>query len=150
MRDRSNGPLYDTGDIVNAPGSIWHGAEVIAAITRAQLLASGQLIDAAAGDLAEITRRFFKLPVAMTAGVKARLEEAANRSGGGASVRGLWWDLMVASAVVARRNGSSSTVRVRISLPTAPGQVADQVFKLSAGGGDQGEPVITVLLPDED
>ena len=126
---------------------------VISTYTRAQAIEDGVLIDA--GAMAQ--EAGFKWPVALTSAVWADCvawSEHDSEKQAYQDESGRLWDvLFMASQAI--RAASDSGDRRNFSLYRVPrnGQshAAEEVtLKLIVGPGDQGEPVITILLPNED
>ncbi len=129
-------------------------AEVISVYSRAQAIADEVLVD-----VSVIAREAgFRIPVALTAGVFRDCVEwhASDNetSGAGQDQEGRLWDVvfMAYSAAKAEKSGQQ---RVRYSLYRVPRDGKSHQAKrvdldLHIGGGDQGEPVITIMLPEED
>ena len=126
---------------------------VISTYSRAQAIDDGFLINA--GSMAR--EAGFKWPVALTLGVwsdcvawsDSDTQEQVHQDESGR----LWDVLFMASHAI--RSASATGDQRHFSLYRVPrdGQTlaAEEVsLKLIAGPGDQGEPVITILLPNED
>ena len=125
--------------------------DVVFAYTRAQALADGVLIDA--GALARDAG--FRWPVALTA---AAWEDwvAWGPSDHEAQVpqdaTGRLWDVLVLAALTARSSGGSLLYFDLYRVPR-DGRARRPVLttlKLLVGPGDAGEPVVTILQPEED
>jgi hypothetical protein len=126
---------------------------VISSYSRAQALDDGVLIDA--GSMAR--EAGFTWPVAITSAAwcdcvvwsnSDNLQQVYQDESGR-----LWDVLYMASQAI--RTASGSGDRLHFSLYRVPrnGQsheAQEVTLKLIVGPGDQGEPVITILLPDED
>lgn len=124
---------------------------VIYAYTRRQALLDGVLID-----VTNLAREAgFHLPVAMTAAAWARCiawREADNARQTPQDEAGRLWDVLWMAARTARHaQGNRCTFEVyqvpRDGRSTHP---QPAVLHLHVGPGDAGEPVITILLPNED
>jgi hypothetical protein len=120
--------------------------------TRAQALADGVLVD-----VTETARKAgFRIPVAITAAAWSKTVQWSEFD----SVRqtpqdeaGRLWDVLWMSYAAARR--ASGGCRVHVQLRVVPRGGAVTRPRLTAlhmviGPGDEGEPVITILNPDED
>ena len=127
----------------------WTDADVIYSYTRAQAIEDGVLIDATIGDLAEVTRQHFKYPVAMTASVFAMIEKAVNHPKHCNDWRGVWHDILWMSRKNITRRSDASTHLFKVWI-TGAGQKRWNELKIQCHPGDQGEPVLTVMLPEED
>lgn len=127
--------------------------DVIFTYTRAQALADGVLMDA--GALAQ--EAGFRLPVAITASAWADCvawTKADSRRQIHQDETGRLWDvLFMASHAIRTEAGSGSRMRFRFYRVPRDGHSVEAnqaVLKLVIGPGDHGDPVVTVLLPDED
>lgn len=135
--------------------SIWADAQIISRYTRAQALTDGVLIEVSRAVSIEAG---FRWPVALTAGAWADAvawdERAEKAKPSGQSEAGRLWDVLFMARQALRR------------APFGEQRVAFQVLRLPATGsemhplpvtlhvspslGDDGEPVLTFMLPDED
>lgn len=127
--------------------------EVISTYTRAQAIEDGVLIDA--GSMAQ--EAGFKWPVAVTSAAWADCvawTEDDNRQQVYQDESGRLWDvLFMASHAIRTRSGSGDRLLFqlyRIPLDRRSTKAELTTLKLIVGPGDQGEPVITILLPHED
>ena len=127
--------------------------EVISTYTRAQAIDDGLLIDT--GSMAQ--EAGFKWPVAITANAWADCV-AWTENDSGKQVHqdqsGRLWDvLFLASHAIRTASGSGDRLLFQLYRVPRDGRSMEAVLttlKLIAGPGDQGEPVITILWPDED
>ena len=131
--------------------------EPISVYTRAQALDDGTLCD-----LTPIAGNYgFKIPMACTSGVWFALEwneadEARKDDATGQSTEGRLHDVLSLAAMAAReaaKQEGGSTVYFNALLVPRNGSVSKpltQQFILVVGPGDQGEPVLTLMLPGED
>ena len=127
--------------------------EVISTYTRAQAIDDGLLIDT--GSMAQ--EAGFKWPVAITANAWADCV-AWTENDSGKQVHqdqsGRLWDvLFLASHAIRTASGSGDRLLFQLYRVPRDGRSMEAVLttlKLIAGPGDQGEPVITILMPDED
>jgi hypothetical protein len=136
---------------------------VISQYTRADAFAAGTLVDALANDLATVTREHTS---AITPQVSVALTQALNSTIDAAvrSVRvdrtGVWHDLLTMSGVYktgklvrglafaihrAIQNGAAEKWR----FPVVIGAETVTVIA-SIDAGDDGEPVVTLMLPEDD
>ena len=121
--------------------------DFISRYTRAQAIEDGVLVD-----VSETAREAgIRIPVAVTRAVWERyvtLTPAAERAGN--DKRGRLWDVvwMLRFGIVANRNKSEFLYQLLVVTDSVrPSRVT---LKAMCGPGDDAEPVITVLLPDED
>jgi len=123
---------------------------IIFSYTRAQALKDGVLVD-----LTEWAKTLgFLIPVACTGvvweGFIVPPDEARHA---GQSERGRAHDLLWTLLCAIRRTPPSDVVCFSVLFQgtlSRPMQSAGQEFKAICGPGDLGEPVITVMLPEED
>jgi len=128
--------------------SLFDEADVIYTYSRAQAIEDGVLVDATIGDLAEVTRQHYKYPVAMTAAVFALMEQAVNHPKWCNDYKGVWHDILWMSRMFpVRRWETGCLFQVVI---TGTGRKRKHTLKIECGPGDDAEPVLTVMLPEED
>lgn len=127
--------------------------EVISTYTRAQAIEDGVLIDA--GSMAQ--EAGFKWPVAITADAWADCvawtEDDSDRQVHQDQSGRLWDVLFMASHAIRTGSGSGDRLLFKLYWVRRDGYSKEPILatlKLIVGPGDQGEPVITILLPDED
>lgn len=126
---------------------------VIFCYTRQQALEDGVLVDASA----MAKEAGFTLPVALTAAAWADAvawNEADNERQAYQDESGRLWDVLFMAAH-AIRSDSERRQPLFFSLNRIPRDGRSQssrqlALKLNLGPGDDGEPVITILLPGED
>lgn len=126
----------------------WKDAEVISRYTRAQALEDGVL-----ADISKLAcEAGFKYPVVVTSGVWAILEPSEELKAQGQSYEGRAWDLLNVLRWAIRGGDGGDTVEFSPLFVTRPGGEAAPVnLRSVCGPGDDGvEPVITVLLANED
>jgi hypothetical protein len=123
---------------------------VLFSYTRAAALADGVLVDLTAW--AQETG--FRIPVACTAAVWAEyLTPPPGSEAEGQSLRGRAHDLLWLLWLTCRQAGRTDRVTFQVRFLQAAGTgFACQTVPLQAvvGPGDDGEPVLTVMHPDED
>ena len=122
-------------------------ADLIHRYSRADALRDGALIDVS------VTAREagIRWPVALTCAAWGRCVSVPP----GVECqdeRGRLWDVVWLLAFTIRRAGSGSEVRFGVHVRNDNRQRTPPLVRLKAlcGPGDQGEPVVTVLMPDED
>ena len=124
-------------------------SEPIYRYTRAQAIEDGMLVDLTEWGSAEKGfRGGFGVPVAVTAAVWADLSVIPPSKAGSQDVRGRAHDLLWMASLAARRASSTATVLFRMILHV--GRRSSQTYKLMIHPGDHGEPVVTILRPNED
>lgn len=137
----------------NNPSTESFFGEVISTYTRAQAIEDGVLIDT--GSMAQ--EAGFKWPVAVTSAAWADCiawTEDDNRQQVYQDESGRLWDvLFMASHAIRNGSGSGDRLLFKLYRVRRDGYSKEAILatlKLIVGPGDQGEPVITVMLPDED
>ena len=124
--------------------SIWDEADMICCYSRADAIEDGVLIDISAVAQEE----GFRFPVAVTATVWEEYIKPDTTPG--QSVRGRVHDTlhMLTMAILARTEHGES---IFFSLfYTIEGRKTLVRLKAICGPGDKGEPVVTIMLPEED
>ena len=124
-------------------------ADLIHTYTRAEAIADGVLIDAMQGDFAEVSRQHYKYPIAMTAGVFDLIARAVANKRHCNDYKGVWHDILWMSRqnIVRRFDATCHLFQVII---TGAGRKRYHTLKAMCHPGDNAEPVITVMLPEED
>jgi hypothetical protein len=126
----------------------WDDAEVISSYTRAQAIGDGVLVD-----VSEIAREAgIKFPVALTRAVWANYVEvpegvvAQDQSGR------LWDILWMLRRQIRRSQGDTLRFQLYVRNHNHERLTRRDLVTLKAvcGPGDDGEPVVTIMLPDED
>lgn len=128
--------------------SIFADCEVISRYTRADAIQDGTLVDLSA-NFPDISGQLYKYPVACTAAVWAIVETAVANKEHCNDFAGVVWDILWMSqrGVVRKFDDSSHIFRVII---TGAGRQKYHDFKIICHGGDEAEPVLTIMLPGED
>ena len=129
------------------------GFSIISCYSRAEALADGALVD-----VSTLGRQAgFRVPVAVTQAVWLDCiewsEEDSERVGVPQDQDGRLWDVLWLAWNAARRagDGDRSTFKVcRVDRASKEGSSSDVTLCLCIGPGDEGEPVITIMMPDED
>jgi len=121
-------------------------ADLIHRYTRADAIRDGVLIDVSA----TASEAGFKFPVALTAAVHAKCVKVPP----GVecqSETGRLWDVLVI-LLFAIRGSNGSEVRFALHVRNDNRDRTPPLVRLKAlcGPGDEGEPVVTILMPDED
>ena len=120
---------------------------VVYQYTRAQAIDDGVLID-----LTEwATETGFTIPVAVTAAVwNGYVVPPEAAAGLGQSERGRAHDLLWMLFVAIRRSGGGDRLMYEVVFLQGPDRPETAQLKAICGPGDSAEPVITVMLPNED
>lgn len=122
--------------------------------TRAQAIKDGVLVDVDAlvpDDLVSFAvQAGWRMPVALTAAATALVKPTDEEGKRGQDLKGRLWDVLCMAYCYARRArvdlGHTDTVQFPSDFP------GERTVWLKAvvSGGDQGESVLTISLPDED
>jgi hypothetical protein len=121
--------------------------EVIHTYSRGQAIEDGFLVDLMQDKMAEVARQHYKYPVACTAAVFEIMRKAVENPRWCNDYAGILHDMLWMSRTY-RRQLDESTVLFRVII-TGAGRNKYHTFKLIVGPGDDFEPVITIMLPDE-
>jgi len=123
----------------------WDDAEVISTYTRAQAIEDGVLVDVSA-----VAREAgIKFPVALTATVFGQCVEVPEGVIG-QDESGRLWDILWMLRLAAKKGGDTVLFRLHVRSDNSDRTPPLVTLKAVCGPGDQGEPVITIMLPDED
>lgn len=127
---------------------LWDDAEVIYAYTRTQAIEDGVLVD-----VSEMAKEAgIKFPVALTAGVYGRYVEVPDGVMAQDPAGRLWDILWMFRCAAGRSQGD--TLQFQLYVRNHNCERLDRrdlvTLKANCGPGDNGEPVITIMLPDED
>lgn len=120
----------------------------ISTYSRAQAIEDGVLVCANSGDFDEVTRQHFKYPVAMTSAVFGLMEKAVNNENWMNDYKGVWHDICHMSRSFYRT--VDATTRIFRVIIKGAGRKSIYDLKAVCGPGDDGEPVLTFMLPTED
>lgn len=121
--------------------------DVIFRYTRAQAIEDGVLID-----VTDTARECgFRLPVALSAGAWADCITVHPKAEGQDEMGRLWDVLNVLRFAIQGRQGQpSNRVDFKVYIQQSAGHGEDIALYALCGPGDDAEPVITVMLPNED
>jgi hypothetical protein len=122
-------------------------ADLIHTYTRADALRDGVLIDVSA-----VAREAgIRWPVALTSAVWERCV-VVPPGVAWQDEAGRLWDVVWMLACAVRRGGSGAEVRFGVHVRNDNREGTPPLIRLKAlcGSGDNGEPVVTVMLPQED
>lgn len=127
-------------------GDFFDDAEVISIYTRSQAIEDGALVD-----VSELAKEAgFRLPCAITAGVYALLLDIPE--GSGEDFTGRLWDVLTLAGQAARRAPNKEAVFFDVILhtPDKPRGTTPKPLWMTIGPGDNAEPVLTIMLFEED
>ena len=120
---------------------------VVYSYSRAQAIADGVLVDVTE----EAKAIGFKLHTVVTEHLfHGYVEPPAGLDGEGQSVIGRLHDLMVLALFAARKAVNIDRVTFKVDFLMAPGRKETIEVVAHIGPGDQGEPVLTIMLPEDD
>jgi hypothetical protein len=123
--------------------------------SRAQAIADGALVDLTAKAREHNVALPFKFPVACTAAIWAWIVPSTDEvSRDGQSLAGRLWDVLWLALCAVRRSGGGGgmlTFSV-LFVRREGGKLRRRTVQIKSicGPGDDAEPVITLMLPDED
>lgn len=144
-KDASGADLARPDNSGETTSSVGDGDDVVIfSYSRAQAIEDGVLIDA--GKLA--AEAGFRYPVALT---HAAWETCVTVPSGASDEDeiGRLWDVLNCLRLAARRT-SGSIVQFSVLVKQSGGKMCVVSLKSICGPGDDHEPVVTVMLPDED
>jgi hypothetical protein len=134
-------------DLSHIPGSSSHN--IIFVYTRQQAIADGQLVDLSTNF--PIDTRMFCYPLACTAAVWQLIESSA--AGEEVAPDIYVWDVayMAFNAIKKLETGSTSNNELfyHVMMPLTENGT-EHKLKLVCSAGDDGSPVLTIMLPEED
>ena len=118
---------------------------VIHAYTRAQAIEDGELMD-----VSEIAKEAgIKFPVALTRAVWASYV-AVPPGVSGQDEKGRLWDTVWMLRAAIAGSGGKECIHYQLYVRNDNRRARKVTLKAICGPGDQGEPVVTILLPEED
>ena len=126
-------------------------APVISSYTRAEAISDGVLID-----VSEMAKEAgFKWPVAITARLCGLIEPSEVEQAYGQDLQGRLWDtLFMLRMAISRSNSKTIFYKVIFAdeMKNSKNRLKQvtRTLKAVSGPGDSGEPVITIMLPEED
>ena len=121
--------------------------EVIHAYSRAQAIEDGVLID-----VTETAKEAgFSVPVVVTSHVWSECVRVPEGCEGVQDESGRLWDVCWMAMVAARGGGQTDRVKVDLMVVKGKNQAPRlETLVMAIGPGDEGEPVITILFPEDD
>lgn len=118
-------------------------ADIISRYSRAEAIADGTLVD-----VTPIAKEAgFKVPTALTAALRARLEPSERDAMLGQSFEGRLWDVLMVLRFHARVDTDTVIYEVLVADEREQHTLS---LKATIGPGDEGEPVITIMFEHED
>ena len=128
--------------------SIWTEADIISRYTREQAIEDGVLVDLMQDEMEAVCRQHYKYPVACTAAVFSIMQKAVDNPRWGNDYAGVLHDMLWMSRTH-RQQLDPSTVLFDVIIKGA-GRQSIYRFKMVCGPGDDEEPVMTIMLTNED
>src|SRR5690348_17309253 len=126
-----------------SPG-VFDDADIIHTYTREQAIADGVLVDVTP----TAKEAGFKVPVALTSTVRARLEPSEHDASRGQSFEGRLWDVLM---VLRHSAGNVDIDTVTLEVIVAENDEQHAVhLKAHIGPGDDAAPVVTIMFEHED
>jgi hypothetical protein len=133
-------------------GSFWEGAEVISVVTRGELLDEGALVD-----VSKVARDLFSVHTAVTRRVWEEVVVPPEPVAGIQDEYGRLWDVLWMLKCKVSRLGKEvaselDTVLFEVLVVNDYEHRDEQLVTLKGviSGGDEGEAVLTILMPEED
>jgi len=130
------------------PTDPFAGFELLSVYTRADALRDGVLVD-----LTDLARQAgFRIPLAVTEAVyRSYLDPSPELANEGQSLAGRAWDLLQVLRFAAAVYPDCSEIHFKVLFVLSPGCPPEPVpLKALCHPGDDGSPVLTILLPQED
>ena len=124
--------------------NLFENAPIISSYSRAQAIDDGFLVDLSEADGA---KGHFKFPLACTVGVWAIIEKAVNNPKWHNDLAGVLHDICWMSRFGRAVDPTTRLFKVVIK---GAGRKSKFTFKIVCGPGDTPEPVLTIMLPEED
>jgi hypothetical protein len=114
--------------------------------TRADALRDEVLVD-----VTETAREAgFRFPVALTAGVWADVNDIPEQKQNSQDPKGRLWDLLFVAALNCKKGQTNQDGELPFTLIMHVGDSTYYAAKVFFGPGDEEEPVLTILRPNED
>lgn len=121
-------------------------SDVIHRYTRAQAIEDGVLVN-----VSGLAREAgFTFPVAMTQAAFDKTVSVPERLKGWQDEAGRLWDVLYVGTCAAKRSGGSSELTYQVRVQVGINRARNITLKMHCGPGDEGEGVITIMLPTED
>jgi hypothetical protein len=133
--------------------NFWNDADIVFRYTRRQAMRDGVLIDCTNADFGDLCDRLgIRVNVAMTSGAWAEtiggLDEPLPP---GQSIEGRLWDVLYAwRYAIALQGSDTDRIYFKVSVKSGERERKNVDLWSLIGPGDEGEPVITIMLRGED
>lgn len=132
----------------NQTKNLFADCDVIHSYTRAQAIEDGFLADLMQNEMLDVCRQHYKHPIACTLPVFEIMRKAVENKKYCNDYAGILHDMLHMSRVHYQFHGH--TARLFKVIIQGAGRQSVFTFKLVCHPGDSGEPVMTIMLPDED
>jgi hypothetical protein len=126
------------------------GFELIHSYTRKEAIEDGSLIDVS--DTREAKELFIRFPIALTRSVWKKYVEVL-KGVTCQDIHGRLWDILWIFRLTTRQSRTATDTvlfKVHVRNNNSPGTPPLVTLKGICGPGDQGEAVLTIMLPEED
>ena len=142
-------PAQDVREVtIEETRAEWAEAEIVSTYTRAQAIEDGVLLDLMQNELEEVCRQHYKYPIACTITVFEIMRKAVENRRYCNDYAGVLHDMLWMSRTMSR--WVDEQTRIFKVIIQGAGRQRYYDFKIVCHAGDQGEPVLTIMLPDED
>jgi len=129
-----------------AEQGFWTDAEVISRYSRKQAIEDGVLID-----VTQMAKELgIVIPTAITQNLWSSWVEVPEGLEGLQDEKGRLWDVLYMFSIAARRAITESRLTYSVLFQTKERKMKTVHLDAVCGPGDQGEPVITIMLPGDD
>ena len=133
--------------------NFWSDAEIVFRYSRKQAMRDGVLVDCTNADFGNLCRQLgIRVNVAMTSGAwAATIGGIDDELPPGQSIEGRLWDVLYAwRYAISLSGGETDRVDFKVSVLTDDAKRKVVNLWSLIGPGDEGEPVITIMLQGED
>ncbi len=96
----------------------------------------------------EISKDYFKYPVILSVGLVTLIEKAIANKKYMADYRGIVHDILSMCQIAARRSSEQDVLRAKVII-RGTGPRATYDLLMVCGPGDNSEPTITIMLPED-
>jgi hypothetical protein len=134
--------------------------DIVYSYTRSDAIADGVLVDVTdytpKGEHVTLVRQAgFKVPIALTRAVYDRCVALPEEYEGADDFTGRLWDILFCMRMAAERNKQAAGVRFKVSVRDIDGKHDSGTYSghelvSVIGPGDDANPVITIMFPNED
>jgi len=147
LRTKGAERMIDDGRNTHDAGGLWDDAEIISSYSRAQAIKDGVLVDVTPW----AKEAGFRFPVAVTSAVwHEYIVPDKHPNAAGQSEKGSMMDVFTMLHWAIRASKGPSDLLYFKVVFTLAGQQRTITLKSHCGPGDNAEPVITIMKPDED